>query len=143
QALTAMALYVTRALEEYAPAPFDAAAHAAALDAQLRAGQLQFVVERHSVRRTASELLVVDAGSGRILAHKLAQNAATPIGRPGDWMLSRERPDGTLMPYVEYAALANFLAGHYDLRRVDEIYHYHFFGKVGHAGIERRPVAAR
>jgi hypothetical protein len=145
QALTAMALHVTRAVEEYAPPPFDPAAWTAAAEGQIRAGQLQFVVERHAVRRTASELLVIDAASGRVAGHRLATNAATPIGRPGDWMLSRERPDGTLMPYVEYAALANFLARHYDLRRVDEMYHYHFFGQVGHAAVERRvaPVAAR
>jgi hypothetical protein len=140
RALGAMALYLTRAVEEYAPPPFDAAAYTAAIDAQQRQGQLQFVVERHAARRTASELLTIDALSGRILTHRIAPNVATPVGRPGEWLLSRERSDGTLMPYGEYAALASFLSRAYDLRRVDEIYHYHFFGKVGQACLERRAV---
>jgi hypothetical protein len=87
------------------------------------------VVQRVSKRRSATELLTIAHPAGRVINHQVVHNAGVPIGRPGDWLLSRERPDGTLMPYREYAALAAWLARSYDLRRVDEVYHYHFFGK--------------
>jgi hypothetical protein len=136
RALTSLALHLTNAVQDYARStfdPFDRKAYLKTLEQQAAAGALQFVIGRASRNRTASELLTIAHPAGRIAGHRIVNNTTLPVGRPGEWLLSRERVDGTSMPYVEYATLANFLARFYELRRVDEMYHYHFFGLLPQA----------
>jgi hypothetical protein len=129
-ALTSMASLLTRALQDVSPEPFDAVAYTRLLEESSAKGALRFVIDRASTLRTASEMLTLEHPSGRIVEHRIVHNTSLPIGRPGDWYLSRERPDGSLMAYAEYAALADYLCRFYELRRVDEVYHYLFFGTL-------------
>ncbi|MBW2734578.1 MAG: hypothetical protein JRH20_19495 [Deltaproteobacteria bacterium] len=127
--LAKMTLAVTDAIERYAPPPLDHEAFVAGLKKEQADGNLVFLVQRLSSDRSATEILTLHHNTGRVLGHRIAQTLGTGFGRPLEWMLSRQRLDGTRMPYPEYAALASYLAREYDLRRVDDIYHYHFCGK--------------
>lgn len=129
RALASLSRQLTRALSDYGQPPFDREVFERHLNKQSAANALRFVVQRVSKRRTATELLTIAHPAGRVVDHRIVHDPGVPTGRPGDWLLSRQRPDGTLMPYKEYAALAAWLSRSYDLRRVDEIYHYHFFGR--------------
>lgn len=126
--LAALAHHVAVAVQD-GLAEGSVASHQLKLEGQADKGKLAFVIERPSSQRRYSELLTIEYASGQVVDHRIVVNHVTPIGQPNQWMLSRRRPDKTWMPYPEYSALANLLAESYDLRRVDEMYHYHFFGK--------------
>jgi hypothetical protein len=106
------------ASERSAPAP------------QVRDG-FQFNVQRTGPTREVVDLLTIEHPSGRIVKVREVRADSLPPGRPGDWLLSRRLPSGELLIGERYQAIARALAEVFDLRRVDDAYYYHFFGKKG------------
>ena len=127
---------VRAAIARYAPPTFDRAGFAAQLQRERADGSLTFFVERLAKDRSAIEQLTVHHGTGRILGQRVVPAVGQVDGRPLEWMLSHRRVDGSRMAQAEYEQLARFVAASYDLRRVDNLFAYHFCGK-------RKLVSAR
>jgi hypothetical protein len=90
-----------------------------------------FLVERVSRLRDFVEYVTIDTNSGRALKHEILPIADRAYARPGEWLLSRRLPDGSLMAGDDYDAYAHKLAVRYDLRAYDDVERYHFFGVLG------------
>lgn len=87
-----------------------------------------FLIERVSRYRNFLERVYVDTASGRVLRHEIMPNADPALARPGEWLLSRRSPEGVVLTPEAYEAYARALAARYDLRTVDDVSRYHFFG---------------
>jgi hypothetical protein len=131
-ALARLTRVVGGAVRRYAPAPFDGKTYRGSLARQRQSRRLRFIVQRLSPDRSKTEFLTIDDASGAAIGRSVERTRGTSFGRPGDWMLSRRRLDGSAMPLTEHASLARFLANDYDLRRVDDIHHFHYFGRKTH-----------
>jgi hypothetical protein len=121
--------HVVRAVERAARAGESIETHARRFATELAQGKLVFIIARVDRLREKTELVALLAPSGTIAGPAaVAPNYVPPISRPGDWVLSRLRADGTIMSTAEYQALARTLAPHFELRRVDDVVNYHYFG---------------
>ncbi|MBL8715856.1 MAG: hypothetical protein JNL79_07660 [Myxococcales bacterium] len=90
-----------------------------------------FAIERMSRYRDFLERVFVDTSTGRVLRHEVMPAPDRYSSRPGDWVLSRVTAEGLHLSGDGYEAFARALAARYDLRRVDDVTHYHFFGVRG------------
>jgi hypothetical protein len=90
-----------------------------------------FIIERMSRYRDFLERVTVETGSGRVLGHLIVDAPDRYSSRPGDWVLSRTTADDVALSAEGYDGYARALAQRYDLRRVDDASHYHFFGVLG------------
>lgn len=90
-----------------------------------------FAIERMSRYRDFLERVFVDTATGRVLRHEVLPAPDRYSSRPGDWVLSRVTAEGLALSGDGYEAFARALAARYDLRRVDDVTHYHFFGVRG------------
>lgn len=128
-ALEQLSAYVTRAIARHAPPRQSRRRLTARLTNAKLSGALRFVVQRVSANRQTTDYVTLDASSGRVLSRGTFRTEGLGFGAPGEWMLSRHRADGSRMPHLEYRVLADVLADRYDLRRVDDLRHFHFFGR--------------
>lgn len=87
-----------------------------------------FLIERVSRYRNFVERVYVDTASGHVLRHEIGPNADPALARPGEWLLSRRSPEGVVLTPEAYESYARALAVRYDLRTVDDLSRYHFFG---------------
>jgi hypothetical protein len=96
-------------------------------------GQLPpvFLIERVSRYRNFLERVYIDTQSARVLRHEIEPLADPAFGRPGDWLLSRRSAEGVTLSPASYRAYARALASKYDLRIVDDVQRFHFFGRLG------------
>ena len=92
-----------------------------------------FAIERLSRFRDFLERVYVDTATGRVVRHDILQAPDRYASRPGDWVLSRVTSEGVELSPDGYQTFARSLAGKYDLRLVDDVAHYHFFGILGTA----------
>jgi hypothetical protein len=90
-----------------------------------------FAIERISRFRDFIERVYVNTASGQVLRHEISQATDRYSSRPGDWVLSRVTAEGVELSAEGYEAFARTLATRYDLRKVDDVAHYHFFGVLG------------
>jgi hypothetical protein len=97
-----------------------------------------FAIERLSRFRDFLERVFVDTASGRVVRHEIQPAPDRYGSRPGDWVLSRVTAENVQLSAEGYEAFARALAGRYDLRQLDDVAHYHFFGVLGTA----KPAAA-
>jgi hypothetical protein len=92
-----------------------------------------FIIERISRYRDFLERAYVETATGRVLRHVVIDAPDRYSSRPGDWVLGRTTEDGVTLSPAGYELFARALAARYDLRRVDDAAHYHFFGVRGTA----------
>lgn len=92
-----------------------------------------FTIERMSRFRDFLERVYVETATGRVLRHEIMPAPDRYASRPGDWLLSRVTAEGAHLSPEGYEAFARALAARYDLRKVDDVAHYHFFGVLGSA----------
>jgi hypothetical protein len=92
-----------------------------------------FAIERMSRYRDFLERVYVDTATGKVLKHEIMPAPDRFASRPGDWVLSRVTAEGVQLSPEGYESFARSLAGRYDLRQVDDVAHYHFFGVLGTA----------
>jgi hypothetical protein len=90
-----------------------------------------FVIERMSRYRDFLERAYVETSTGRVIQHVVIDAPDRYSSRPGDWVLSMTTNDGVTLSPNGYELFARALAQRYDLRRVDDAVHYHFFGVRG------------
>jgi hypothetical protein len=128
-ALERLSAYVDRAIARHAPPAESRRLQTLRLTRAKSSGQLRFVVQRVAANRKTTEYLIIGARSGEMLGRHVFPSLGVGFGAPGEWMLSRTRVDGSRMSHLEYRALADVLATTYDLRRIDDLRHFHFFGR--------------
>jgi hypothetical protein len=90
-----------------------------------------FAIERMSRFRDFLERVYIETGSGRVVRHEIMPAPDRYASRPGDWLLSRVTAEGANLAPEGYERFARSLANRYDLRKVDDVAHYHFFGVLG------------
>jgi hypothetical protein len=90
-----------------------------------------FAIERMSRFRDFLERVYLETGTGRVIRHEIMPAPDRYASRPGDWLLSRVTAEGANLSPEGYEAFARSLANRYDLRKVDDVAHYHFFGVLG------------
>lgn len=87
-----------------------------------------FIVQRVLPGRVTVELRTL-LPSGREVARQEVALIGLPESGTDEWVLSRRTGEGGLMRAAEYRALVSRLARSFDLRRLDDARHYHFFGR--------------
>ncbi|MGZ3448986.1 MAG: hypothetical protein ACXWUG_11815 [Polyangiales bacterium] len=92
-----------------------------------------FAIERMSRFRDFLERVYLETGTGRVVRHEIMPAPDRYASRPGDWLLSRVTAEGVNLAPEGYELFARSLANKYDLRKVDDVAHYHFFGVLGTA----------
>jgi hypothetical protein len=88
-------------------------------------------IERQSRYRDFFERVYIEPATGRVVSHEVGPARDRYQSRPGDWLLSRVTAEGVMLSDEGYEAYARALAARYDLRKVDDLAHYHFFGVRG------------